>query len=58
MLMINLPMITGDQTSMLVRAAIVLQRVLTLTWSPTSVIAIQGPPQFDPGFSGYCPSIC
>jgi|ERR1700722_4273375 hypothetical protein len=30
-------MVTGDQTSMLVGAAIVLQRVLTLTWSPSSV---------------------
>jgi hypothetical protein len=28
---------TGDQTSMLVGAAVVLQRVLTLTWDPSSV---------------------
>jgi hypothetical protein len=37
MLMINPSMVTGDQTSMLVGAAVVLQRVLTLTWSPSSV---------------------
>jgi predicted neutral ceramidase superfamily lipid hydrolase len=30
-------MVTGDQTSMLVGAAVVLQRILTLTWSPSSV---------------------
>ena len=31
------PTVTGDQSSMLVGAAVVLQRVLTLTWSAPSV---------------------
>jgi hypothetical protein len=44
-------MVTGDQTSMLVGAAIILQCVPALTWSPSSVIAIQRRLRFDPGLA-------